>query len=48
LGYFLAGPDGNEMVDYSRRADPSKIASDAEEAVTGETLIRLRANLRRL
>jgi protein SCO1/2 len=49
LGYFLVGPDGNEMVDYSQRADPSKIASDAEEAVTGETLISwLRANLRRL
>jgi protein SCO1/2 len=49
LGYFLVGPDGNEMVDYSQRADPTKIARDAEEATTRKTLISwLRANLRQL
>jgi protein SCO1 len=49
LGYFLVGPDGNEMVDYSQRADPSKIARDAQEAATSKTLISwLRANLRQL
>jgi protein SCO1 len=49
LGFFLVGPDGNEMVDYSQRADPSRIARDAEEAATSKTLISwLRANLRQL
>jgi protein SCO1 len=49
LGYFLVGPDGHEMVDYSQRVDPSKPARDAEEAGTTNTgLSRLSANLRRL
>jgi protein SCO1 len=49
LGYFLVGPDGNEMVDYSERANPSRIARDAQEAATRRSLISwLRANLRPL
>jgi hypothetical protein len=49
LGYFLVGPDGREIVDYSQGVDPSKPARDAEEAATGNTLIgRLSADLRRL
>jgi protein SCO1 len=49
LGYFLVGPDGREIVDYSQGVDPSKPAHDAEEAATGDTLIgRLSADLSRL
>jgi protein SCO1 len=49
LGYFLVGPDGHEMVDYSQRVDPSKPARDAEEAANSHDLIgRLTANLRQL
>ena len=46
LGYFLVGPDGRELVDYSQGVDPGKPARDAEEAATGNTLIgRLSADL---
>jgi cytochrome oxidase Cu insertion factor (SCO1/SenC/PrrC family) len=49
LGYFLVGPDGHPIVEYSQRVDPSKPARDAEEAATRDTLIgRLSANLRQL
>jgi len=49
LGYFLVGPDGREIVDYSQGVDPSKAARDAEEAATSNTLIGwLRTNLRQL
>ncbi|MBV8454653.1 MAG: SCO family protein [Deltaproteobacteria bacterium] len=46
LGYFLVGPDGHEIVDYSQSVDPSIAAHDAEEAAAGSTLIgRLIADL---
>ena len=46
LGYFLVGPDGHEIVDYSQGVDPGKPARDAEEAATENTLIgRLSADL---
>jgi protein SCO1 len=46
LGYFLVGPDGREIVDYSQEVDPRKPARDAEEAATENTLIgRLSADL---
>jgi hypothetical protein len=49
LGYFLVGPDGREIVDYSQGVDPRKPVRDAEEATTGNTLIgRLSADLHRL
>jgi protein SCO1 len=49
LGYFLVGPDGREIVDYSQGVDPSKAARDAEDAATSNTLIGwLRTNLRLL
>jgi cytochrome oxidase Cu insertion factor (SCO1/SenC/PrrC family) len=49
LGYFLVGPDGREIVDYSQGVDPSKPARDAEGAATGNAWIsRLSADLRRL
>jgi protein SCO1/2 len=49
LGYFLVGPDGREIVDYSQEVAPSKAARDAEEAATSNTVIGwLRANLRQL
>jgi protein SCO1/2 len=49
LGYFLVGRDGREIVDYSQRVDPSKVARDAEEAGTSNSVIGwLRANLRQL
>jgi protein SCO1 len=49
LGYFLVGPDGREIVDYSQGVDPSKPARDAADAATGNTWIsRLSADLRRL
>jgi cytochrome oxidase Cu insertion factor (SCO1/SenC/PrrC family) len=48
LGYFLVGPDGREIVDYSQGVDASKAARDAEYAAMGNTLIgRLSADLRR-
>ena len=49
LGFFLVGPDGHEIVDYSQSVDPSKPARDALEAATHNTpLGRLSANLRQL
>jgi protein SCO1/2 len=49
LGYFLVGPDGREIVDYSQRVDPSKVAHDAEQAGTSNSVIGwLLANLRQL
>jgi protein SCO1/2 len=49
LGYFLVGPDGREIVDYSQGVDPGKPARDAEDATTGNTLIgKLTADLHRL
>jgi protein SCO1 len=49
LGYFLVGPDGHEIVDYSQGVDPRKPARDAEEATIGNSLIsRLSADLHRL
>ena len=49
LGYFLVDFGGNEIFDYSQRADPSKIARDAEDAANSRTLISwLSANLRLL
>ena len=49
LGYFLVGPDGREIVDYSRHVDPVKAARDVEQASSSDTLFgRLRADFRRL
>jgi protein SCO1/2 len=49
LGYFLVGPDGREIVDYSQGVDPAIAARDAEEAAPSNTLVGwLRASLRRL
>jgi protein SCO1/2 len=49
LEYFLVGPDGHPMVQYSRRVEPSVAARDAEEAAAGKTLIgRLSFDLRHL
>jgi protein SCO1 len=47
LGYFLVGPDGHPVVEYSQRVEPSIAARDAEEAATGNTLLgRLSFDLR--
>jgi len=49
LGYFLVGPDGTELVDYSQHVDPGKAARDVEAATSSNTILeRLRANFRRL
>jgi cytochrome oxidase Cu insertion factor (SCO1/SenC/PrrC family) len=49
LGYFLVDPEGHEIVDYSQRADASRMARDAQQAANSKTLISwLRANLRQL
>jgi protein SCO1 len=49
LGFFLVGPEGHEIADYSQSVDPSKPARDALEAANRNTAIgRLSANLRRL
>jgi protein SCO1/2 len=49
LEYFLVGPDGHPMVQYSQHVEPSLAARDAEEAAASETLIgRLSFNLRHL
>jgi protein SCO1 len=49
LGFFLVGPDGHEMVDYSQSVDPSKVARDAEEAGTSNSVMgRWLANFRQL
>jgi protein SCO1/2 len=49
LGYFLVDPDGREIVDYSQRVDPAKVAHDAEEAGTSNSVIGwFLANLRQL
>jgi protein SCO1/2 len=34
LGYFLVGPHGHPMVEYSQRVAPSIAARDAEEAAS--------------
>jgi hypothetical protein len=39
LGYFLVGPDGHPMVEYSQQIDPSKPARDAEEAAASTTTL---------
>lgn len=49
LEYFLVGPDGHPMVQYSQRVEPSLAARDAEEAAVSNTLIgRLSFDLRHL
>jgi protein SCO1/2 len=49
LGFFLVGPDGREIIDYSQGVDPAKPARDAKEAAAKNSLFnRLRADLRRL
>jgi protein SCO1 len=50
LGYFLVGPDGHPIVEYSQQVDPSKPARDAEEAAASTTTLigRLSAGLRQL
>jgi protein SCO1 len=39
LGYFLVGPDGHPVVEYSQGVEPSIPARDAEEAASRDTLI---------
>jgi protein SCO1/2 len=50
LGYFLVGPDGHPIVEYSQQVDPSKPARDAEEAAASTRALigRLSADLRLL
>ncbi len=50
LGYFLVGPDGHPIVEYSQQVDPSKPARDAEQAAASTTTLisRLSADLRQL
>jgi protein SCO1 len=50
LGYFLVGPDGHPIVEYSQQVYPSKPARDAEEAAASTTTLigRLSADLREL
>jgi protein SCO1 len=39
LGYFLVGPDGHPILEYSQRVEPLIAARDAEEAASRNTLI---------
>ena len=50
LGYFLVGPDGHPIVEYSQQVYPSKPARDAEEAAASTTTLigRVSADLREL
>jgi cytochrome oxidase Cu insertion factor (SCO1/SenC/PrrC family) len=49
LGYFLVGPDGHQVVEYSQRVQPSIAARDAEETASRNTLIgKLSFDLRHL
>ena len=47
LGYFLVGPDGHPIVEYSQRVEPAIVANDVEESSSRNTLIgRLSFDLR--
>jgi protein SCO1 len=39
LGYFLVGPDGHPIVEYSEGVNPSIAARDAETAASGKSVI---------